>query len=60
MDGAKCNPGYIHDYTIGYFSKEGYAPATMVTHDGMTIYKGFIDTQGYFKLLYQTITKKRP
>lgn len=60
VDGAKCNPAYIHDYTIGYFSKEGYAPATMWTKDGMTSYKGFIDTKGHFKLLYQTITKKRP
>lgn len=30
----------------------------MVTVDGMTTYKGFVDTGGHFKLIYQVRTKK--
>lgn len=57
VDGAACNGRYFFDNTIGPFSKEGYAPATMVTNDGKTLYKGFIDKEGHFKLVYHRYTK---
>lgn len=57
VEGAACNGQYFYDYTVGLFSKEGYAPATMVTNDGKTIYKGFIDTGGHLKIVYSKQTK---
>ncbi len=54
VDGAACNESYFFDYSVGPFSKEGYAPATMIANDGKTGYKGFIDKKGHFKLVYQT------
>lgn len=57
VDGGPCNGRYFFPYSIGPFSKEGYAPATMVTKDGKTTYKGFVDKEGHFKLLYFRHTK---
>lgn len=57
VDGAASNGEYFYDYTIGPFSKEGFAPATMVTNDGKTTIKGFIDRQGHFKLVYDKQTR---
>lgn len=57
MDRGPCNGSYFFDYTIGPFSKEGLAPATMVTNDGKTAYKGFVDTSGHFVLVYSKKTK---
>lgn len=57
VDGAASNGEYFYDYTIGGFSKEGFAPATMVTNDGRTTLKGFIDRQGFFKIVYDKKTK---
>ena len=57
VDGAACNVKYFYDYSVDKFSKEGYAPATMTTNDGKSVYKGFIDRQGHFKLVYETKSK---
>lgn len=57
VDNGPCNGRYFFDYSIGPFSKEGMAPATMVTNDGKTIYKGFVDTAGHFVLVYCKQTK---
>lgn len=57
VDGGPCNGRYFFSYSIGPFSKEGYAPATMVTNDGKTSYKGIIDRKGHFKLVYSRHTK---
>lgn len=57
VDNGPCNGEYFFDYTIGPFSKEGLAPATMVTNDGKTLYKGFVDTAGHFVLVYSKKTK---
>lgn len=57
VDGAASNGEYFYDYSIGPFSKEGFAPAVMVTNDGRTTIKGFIDRQGHFKLVYDRQTK---
>lgn len=57
VDNGPCNGEYFFDYSIGPFSKEGLAPATMVTNDGKTVYKGFIDTAGHFVLVYSKQTK---
>lgn len=43
VDGGPCNGRYFFEYSIGQFSKDGYAPASMVTNDGKTTYKGIID-----------------
>lgn len=57
VDGAACNGEYFYDYTIGLFSKDGFAPATMVKNDGKTTLKGFIDRSGYFKIVYEEKTR---
>lgn len=57
VDGGPCNGMYFFGYSIGPFSKEGYAPATMTTNDAKTTYKGFIDIKGHFKLIYARMTK---
>lgn len=57
-DGAAHNGEYFFDYTVGPFSREGLAPATMVTNDGSTLYKGFIDKKGHFVLVYDKKVKK--
>ena len=57
VDNGPCNGQYFFDYSIGPFSKEGLAPATMVTNDGKTVYKGFVDTAGHFVLVYSKQTK---
>lgn len=56
-DGGPCNGRYFFGYSIGPFSKEEYAPATMVTNDAKTSYKGFVDRKGHFKLIYSKDTK---
>lgn len=57
VDGGPCNGMYFHDYAIGMFSKEGVAPASMVTKDGSTTIKGFVDEVGHFVLVYDKQTK---
>lgn len=57
VDGGPCNGQYFFDYTIGHFSKEGIAPATMVTNDGKTTYAGFVDQAGHFVFIYSQKTK---
>lgn len=57
VDNGPCNGMYFFDYSLGPFSKEGLAPATMVTNDGKTSYKGFVDTAGHFVLVYSKHTK---
>lgn len=57
VDGGPCNGRYFFGYTIGPFSKEGYAPAAMTTNDAKTTYKGLIDKTGHFKLVYSRRTK---
>lgn len=57
VDGGPCNGRYFYDYTVGPFSKEKVAPATMVTNDGKTLLKGFVDIKGHFVIVYDKRTK---
>lgn len=57
VEGGPCNGRYFFGYSIGPFSKEGYAPATMTTNDSKTTYKGFVDRKGHFKLVYSRQTR---
>lgn len=58
VDNGPCNSVYFYNYSVGMFSKEGYAPAAMTRNGGSTTIKGIIDTDGYFRLIYSTHTKQ--
>ncbi len=46
------NPDYFFEYSIGGFTKDGYAKAYMQANTGNKYYRGFIDTGGNFVLIY--------
>ncbi len=49
------NPEYFYDYSLGKYSKCGYAHFEMQMPDG-TYYKGFVDTSGKVAIIYSVHT----
>ncbi len=50
------NPEYFYDYSLGKFSACGYAHFEMQMPDGMTYYKGFVNTSGHVVIIYSVQT----
>ena len=44
---------YCFPWTIGAFSTDGYAPATIVSPNGDVTFEGLIDRQGKFRVIYK-------
>ena len=44
---------YCFQWTIGAFSTDGYAPATIVSPNGDVTFEGLIDRQGKFRVIYK-------
>lgn len=44
---------YCFPWTIGAFSTDGYAPATIVSPNGDVTFEGIIDRQGQFRVVYK-------
>lgn len=44
---------YCFPWTIGAFSTDGYAPATIVSPNGDVTFEGLIDRQGKFRVVYK-------
>lgn len=44
---------YCFPWTIGAFSTDGYAPATIVSPNGNVTFEGIIDRQGQFRVVYK-------
>ena len=44
---------YAYSWKIGAFSKDGYAPAEIVSPNGELTFEGIIDDKGQFKIIYR-------